>query len=151
MAFSKTATRVDRDDYDVDHYADCIRDSHRTRLTFESLDIARRQHRGKEKLLSQAHAIAMKEHTRLENDFLRKLERNARVANLPVVRKAVRAHQRQGLDPSPPPASTRAATTNAQSPRKASPSRASVRPPSARTERLNANRDKFDQTNAAVC
>ncbi|UJR33815.1 hypothetical protein I4U23_021239 [Adineta vaga] len=151
MSFTTKSNHVDRDDYSADHYADFIRNPHRTRLTFDLLDIAKRQHQRKEKLLSQAHTIRMKEHVRIENGFLRKLESNQQIANLPFVRKTLRDRHRQGLTPSPPPLSTRQCQDKPQAIEQKEKSRSSTRPPSARTERLNANLEKFDQANQVLC
>ncbi|CAF0746677.1 unnamed protein product [Adineta ricciae] len=150
MSFTTKATRVDRDDYAIDHYADFLRDSHRTRLTFDLLNIAKRQHQCKEKLLSQAHTIRMKEHTRIENEFLRKLERNTQIANLSTIRRTLRDRHRQGSSPSPPPLTSRQSQPSEQHD-KSAPKLSLSRPPSARTERINANIEKFIQTNTLLC
>ncbi|CAF0727820.1 unnamed protein product [Adineta steineri] len=154
MSFTSKATHIDRDDFAADHYADFVRDSHRTRLTFDQLDMARRQLRKKEELLSQAHSIKMKEHTRIENGFLRKLEQNPRIANLPMVREKLRAQRRQGLE-SPNKNSSETDKSMGQEDNVYQKTNQfkpiTMRPPSAKTERLNANRDKFNQTNVLLC
>ena len=152
MPVSSKSTRIERDDFAVDHYADSIRDTHRSRLTFDQLDIARRQHRKKEKLLSQAHGIRMKEHTRVENDFIRKLEQNLRISNLPIVKETLRAQQRHGLEPSPSPTSNKHSQEIQNSARQGekSHSKPTTRTLSSQTERINANLEKFNK-NPLLC
>jgi len=152
MPIPSKSIRIDRDDFAVDHYADVIRDTHRSRLTFDQLDTAKRQHRKQEKLLSQTHSIKMKEHIRIENNFIRKLERNLRISNLPSVREALRAQQRQGLEPSSSSISSKqsqeipnSARQEEKSYQKENHSKPTTRTSSPRTDRLNANLEKFNK------
>jgi hypothetical protein len=149
MPIPSKSIRIDRDDYAADHYADVIRDIHRSRLTFDQLDTAKRQHRKQEKLLSQTHSIKMKEHSRIENNFIRKLERNLRISNLPIVRETLRAQQRQSLEPSPSSISSKQSQEIPNSVRqeyqKENHSKPTTRTSSPRTDRLNANLEKFNK------
>ncbi|CAF0724450.1 unnamed protein product [Rotaria sordida] len=145
------STHIDRDDFDADHYADFIRDSHRSRITLDQLDIARRQHRKKEKLLSRIHYLKMKEHIRVKNDFIRKIEQDIRISNLPSVKETLKAQRRQYLTPSPPPISndqSQELTMPTKHDRKShqldNHPKSSKQPDSPRTERSKANLNKFN-------
>ena len=83
-----------------------MRDIHRSRLTLDQLDIAKRQLRKKEKLLSHIHYLKMKEHTRVKNDFIRKIEQDVRISNIPSVQENLKAQRRYHSNTSPPPNST---------------------------------------------
>ena len=148
---------VDRDDFYADHYADFMRDSHRSRITLDQLDIAKRQFRNKEKLLSRIHYLKMKEHIRVKNDFMRKIEQDLRISNLPSVKETLKAQRRQHSQPSPPPVSTEQSQNLAVSTSQEEKSGKSVnhpksitRPDTPRTERWKVNLDKFNQMNSFV-
>ena len=94
------STSIDRDDYDADHYADWMRDRHRSRLTLDQLDIARRQLKTKEKFLSHILDLKLKEHTRVKNGFIRKIEQDVRISNLPNVQQTLKIQKRTRLQSS---------------------------------------------------
>ncbi|CAF2330744.1 unnamed protein product [Rotaria sp. Silwood2] len=144
------STHIDRDDFDADHYADFIRDSHRSRITLDQLDIAQRQHRRKEKLLSRVHHLKMKEYTRVKNEFIRKIEQDTRISNLPNVKEKLKAQRRQHSTPSPPPISndqsqeiTMSTKHDEKSHQLDNHPKSSTRPDSPRTGRLKVNLNKF--------
>jgi hypothetical protein len=102
-----SATHIDRDDFDADHYADFMRDIHRSRITVDQLDIANRQLRKKEKLLSRIHQLKMKEHTRVKNDFIRKVEQDSRISNLPIVKETLKNQRRKPVQSKSLPSSSK--------------------------------------------
>ena len=141
MSFAFKSTHIDRDDFDADHYADFMRDTHRSRLTVDQMDIINRQSRKKDKLLTHIHGLRMKEHTRIKNDFIRKIEQDKCLSNLPSVRENLKAQRRIRLDTSPSEAN---ATTEKPPPPAARPKKTTPKPDSPRTERSKANLDKFN-------
>lgn len=102
MALAAKAKYVDRDDFDGDHYADFIRDTHRSKLTLEQLDISRRQLRCKENLLSRTLQLKLKEHVRIKNEFIRKVEQDPRISRIPAVRQTLKEQQRRRIETSTP-------------------------------------------------
>jgi hypothetical protein len=148
MSFELKSTRVDRDDFGADHYADFIRDTHRSRLTLDQLDIINRQLRKKEKFLTHIHGLRMKEHMRIKNDFIRKIEQDECLANLPTVKENLKAQRRIHLDI---PSSTEATTQQVQKPHQLEQrTKTTIKLDSPRTERLKANLDKFNHTNTLL-
>lgn len=150
MSSSSKSTHIDRDDFTADHYADFMRDIHRSRLTLDQLDIAKRQLRKKEKLLSHIHYLKMKEHTRVKNDFIRKIEQDIRISNIPSVQETLKAQRRYHSNTSPPPNSTEHLEKISKSHQLDTPTKSKIRPDSVRTERLKANIDKFNHTNTLL-
>ncbi|CAF0734496.1 unnamed protein product [Rotaria sp. Silwood1] len=151
------STHIDRDDFDADHYADFIRDSHRSRITLDQLDIARRQHRKKEKLLSRVHYLKMKEYTRVKNEFIRKVEQDIRISNLPTVKETLKVQRRQHLTPSPPlilndqPQEITMSTKSDEKLHQSdNHSKSSTKPNSPRTERLKVNLNKFNHMDSLL-
>lgn len=145
------ARHVDRDDFDADHYADFIRDTHRSRLTLEQLDIARRQLRKKERLLSRVHQLKMKEHIRAKNEFIRKVEQDVRISKLPAVKETLRAQQRPRTQLTPPPVTNGSmedvAKLGPHEEKPINPARqpkALIHAPSPRAERVKGNLSKFN-------
>ena len=156
MSSATKRTFVDRDDFDVDHYADCIRDLHRSRITLDQLDIARRQLRKKEKLLSRTHQLKMKEHIRVKNDFIRKVEQDDRISKLPAVKETLKGQQyrqqqqqQQPSSPSPIPIEKMIIRTKNENNLHPSTNQSKVfiEPHSPRKERLKANIVKFNHQN----
>ena len=157
MASSTKRVFVDRDDFDADHYADCIRDLHRSRITLDQLDIARRQLRKKENLLSRTHQLKMKEHIRVKNEFIRKVEKDTRISNLSTVKETLKAQQRsqQSVSPPPPQASieiveTVTNSTEEQDKSAKTPIKGVIEPYSSQQQRLRANIEKFNHQNPFV-
>lgn len=154
MASSTKRVFVDRDDFDADHYADCIRDLHRSRITLDQLDIARRQLRKKENLLSRTHQLKMKEHIRVKNEFIRKVEKDTRISNLPTVKETLKVQQRsqQSVSPPPPQTSIETVRNSADKQEKSAktPIKGVIEPYSSREQRLRANMDKFNHQNPFV-
>lgn len=140
MSSLSKSTHIDRDDFDADHYADCMRDTHRSRLTLDQLDIAKRQLWKKEKLISHIHDLKMKEHTRIKNDFIRKIEQDLRLSNLPIVKETLKGQRRKRLEPSN---STEQELSKEKSHQSENHSKPTQRTDSPRTERLKANLEKF--------
>ena len=140
MSSLKKSTHIDRDDFDRDHYADVIRDAHRSRLTLDQLDVAKRQFKRREKLLTRIHELKMKEHSRIETDFRRKLEQDQIISNLPIVKEKLKLQRQQHLQAPTSPIDdiSKVCHTNV------SPRRARLRPDSPRTERLKQNIEKFN-------
>jgi hypothetical protein len=152
MSFSLKSTHIDRDDFDADHYADLIRDAHRSRLTLDQLDIANRHLRKQEKFLTHIHGLKMKEHTRVKNDFIRKVEQDSRLSNIPSVKETLIAQRRKRLEAS------KSASSNEQHPSETTKqepksqqlqnhSKSKKRSDTPRTGRLKANLNKFNHTN----
>lgn len=141
MSSLNQSARIDRDDFDGDHYADFIRDVHRSRLTLEQLDIARRQFKKRENLLVRTHELKMKEHSRIESDFRRKLERDQILFNLPIVRNKLKNQRQQRLQTSTSPVDELLKVNEMKS---TSPRKVHLKPDSPRTERLKQNIDKFN-------
>lgn len=161
MATLLKSIYVDRDDFDADHYADFMRDTHRSRLTLDQLDIAQRQLRTKEKLLSRIHDLKMKEYTRVKNEFIRKVEQDSRVSNLPIVKEKLKGERRKHVQTSPPPLSVSnedsqetTAPTTSEPDEQPQPSekhsKTTTKPDSPRTQRLKVNLNKFNNTNALL-
>jgi len=148
--FSSKATYIDRDDYDADHYADLMRDTHRSRLTVDQLDIANRQLRKKEKLLNHIHDLKMKEHNRVKNDFIRKIEQDLRISNLPSVKEILKGQRRKPVELSSSLNSNEHPQETTKQEEKSHHSKSLTRPDSRRTERLKANLDKFNHTNTLL-
>ena len=138
------ARHVDRDDFDADHYADFIRDTHRSRLTLEQLDIARRQLRKKERLLSRVHQLKMKEHIRAKNEFIRKVEQDVRISTLPAVKETLRAQQRPRSQLTPPLVTNGSMEDVAKPIKAARQPKALIHSPSPRAERVKGNLSKFN-------
>lgn len=141
------ATHIDRDDFDADHYADLIRDIHRSRLIADQLDIAKRQLQRKEKLLTRIHGLKMKEHTRVKNDFIRKVEQDQCLANLPKVQQTLQAERRKHSEPIPSetsPESTEKPIDKHERQQQAYRAKKIWRPNTPRTERLKANWNEFN-------
>jgi hypothetical protein len=143
---SSKSIRVDRDDFDADHYADFMRDIHRSRLTLDQLDIAKRQLRKKEKLITRTHDLKMKEHTRVKNEFIRKIQQDLYISNLPSVKETLKNQRRKRLGPSLS-LNSNEHPQEAKSHQLDNHSKRMRRPQSPRTERLKANLDKFNHTN----
>jgi hypothetical protein len=150
MSSPSKSTHIDRDDFDADHYADCMRDTHRSRLTLDQLDIAKRQLRKKEKLLSHIHYLKMKEHTRIKNDFIRKIEQDIRISNIPSVKETLKAQRRHHSGVSPRLNSTEHLHEITKSHQSDNHSKLIIRPDSPRTERSKANLDKFNHLNTLL-
>lgn len=147
MSSSLKSTHIDRDDFDGDHYADCIRDTHRSRLTLDQLDIAKRQLWKKEKLLSRTHDLKMKEHTRVKNDFIRKIEQDIRISNLPIVKETLKNQRRQHLKSSK---SLEEQISIEKSHTLDKQSKLISKPDTPKTERLKINLEKFNHTNTLL-
>jgi len=152
--FSSKATYIDRDDYDADHYADLMRDTHRSRLTVDQLDIANRQLRKKEELLLHIHDLKMKEHMRIRNGFIRRIEQDLRISNLPSVKETLKAQRRKRLESSSPQNLNKHSQEIRKQEEKSHPldnhSKSMIKIDSSRTERLKANLDKFNHTNTLL-
>ncbi|CAF2032430.1 unnamed protein product [Rotaria magnacalcarata] len=151
------AKHIDRDDFDADHYADFIRDIHRSRLTVDQLDIAKRQQWKKEKLLSRVYYLKMKEHTRVKNDFIRKVEQDLRISNLPNVKETLKAQRRKCVVSSTPPISNdqtqpiNIPTKQDEKSHQLGNRRKTMGPgDSPRAERLKANLNKFNHMKSLV-
>lgn len=143
----RKATHIDRDDFDADHYADFIRDIHRSRLTADQLDIARRQLQRKEKLLTRVHDLKMKEHTRVKNGFIRKVEEDQCLANLPKVQQTLLAERRKHFEPIQSETSSESAEKAIDKHERqlqARRAKKAFRPDSPRTEQLKANWKEFN-------
>ena len=157
IALSK-AKYIDRDDFDDDHYADFMRDSHRSRLTLEQLDIAKRQLQRTEKLLTRIHNLKMKEHLRVKNDFVRKVQQDLRISNLPGVKQTLKGQRKQRSELLPSPvgkeASQEVPTSNREeeekSPKLVKRRKSFVRSDTPRTEKFKVNIDKFNQINSLL-
>jgi len=155
MTFSFKSTHIDRDDFDADHYADFIRDTHRSRLTLDQLDITNRQLRRKEKLITHIHGLKMKEHTRVKNDFIRKIEEDKCLSNLPSIQETLKAQRRPHVEaPSSSPRNSTQTTTTTKQVQKSqqtpNPSKTITKPGSPRTERSKFNLDKFNRINTLL-
>lgn len=143
MFFTSKSTHIDRDDFDDDHYADFIRDTHRSRLTVEQLDIAKRQLRRKEKLLTRIHDLKMKEHTRVKNDFIRKIEQDQRLVNLPDVQQTLQAQRRYHFESNSSESKEKILNKHDQA-LQSHRAKKLLRPDTPRTERLKANWNQFN-------
>ena len=153
MASLSKSTHIDRDDFDADHYADFIRDSHRSRITLDQLDIAKRQLRKKEKLITRTHDLKMKEYARVKNEFIRKIQQDSRISNLPSVKQTLTAQKRQRLDQSPnehPQEITKSTKQEEKSHQLNNHSKSTTRYDSPRTERLKVNLEKFNHINSLL-
>lgn len=151
------ATHIDRDDFDADHYADFMRDSHRSRITLDQLDIAKRQQKKKENLLSRIHYLKMKEHARVKNEFIRKIEQDLRISNLPSVKEKLKVQKRSGLTTSPLQNSNEQlaeTTESAKSLEKATQishhRKTMPQADSPRTEKLKTNLNKFNNMSSSI-
>jgi hypothetical protein len=146
---SSKSTYVDRDDFDADYYADLIRDTHRSRLTLDQLDIANRQLRKTEKFLLHIHDLKMKEYTRIKNGFIRKIEQDLRISNLPSVKQTLKA-QRHKRSESSSPQNSNKYSQEEKSHQLDNYFKSTTKTDSSRTERLKANLDKFNHINTLL-
>jgi hypothetical protein len=147
MASLPRSSSIDRDDYDADHYADFLRDTHRSRLLADQLDTARRQLRKKQTLLSRTHQLKMKEHTRVRNDFIRKIQQNSRISTLPCVKDVLNVQQRSS--------STRNEYTNETAmlnkiDGKVHSSKVPIETIASQQQRTKVNLDRFNHDNAFI-
>jgi len=147
---SSKSTHVDRDDFAADYYADLIRDTHRSRLTLDQLDIANRQLRKTEKLLLHIHDLKMKEYTRIKNGFIRKIEQDLRISNLPSVKQTLKAQRNKRSESSSPQNSNKYSQEEKSHQLDNYFKSMTTRTDSSRIEQLKANLDKFNHINTLL-
>ncbi|CAF0741065.1 unnamed protein product [Didymodactylos carnosus] len=84
---------IDRSDYDQDHYSDILRNSNRSRLTLEQLEIYQRQNRKTTKLLENIHRLRMKERDRVTHAFIRHVNDDKYISKLKCVQDTLKVRK----------------------------------------------------------